>query len=69
MIGADIQLALYFRSEAGYLLGSRRMLQVIERAPVRDRAHKRCQLQRCQRNALAKGAHLAHAAELLIEFG
>ena len=40
------------------------MLQVVKRSAVRNRGDHRSQLQGGHRDAFAKGAHLAHAAEL-----
>ena len=40
------------------------MLEIVERAAVRNRRDQRAELQRGHRNAFAEGAHLADAAEL-----
>jgi len=47
----------------GDCLGTGRMLQIEERAAVRDRRHQRAHCSGSHRDALAKRAHLADAAK------
>ena len=58
----DFQLTLHMGLEVRHLFRRGGVLEVIERAAIRDRRHQRAQLQRSHLNSLAKGAHAAYAA-------
>src|SRR5216684_8966047 len=60
--GGDVQIALDARSKALDFVGAARVLEIVERAAVREGSGKRSQLQRRDLNALAIAGHARDAA-------